>query len=47
MTTLEILAPEIFDYKKTFISFCEAIGCEGHHNLIECSFKQRYFLFCE
>ena len=42
MTTLEILAPEIFDCEKTFRSFCEAIGCDGDHNLIECSFNQWY-----
>ena len=39
MTTKDILAPEMFDCKKTFRSFCEAIGCKGDHNLIECSFN--------
>ena len=42
MTTLDILAREIFDCGKTFKSFYEAIGCEGDHNLIECSFNQWY-----
>ena len=42
MTTLDILAPEIFDCEKTFRSFCEAIGCEGDHNSIECSFNRCY-----
>ena len=42
MTTLDILAPEIFDCEKTYRSFCEAIGCEGGHNLIECSIVQSF-----
>ena len=42
MTTLDILAPESFDCEKIYRSFCEAIGCEGGHNLIECSFNQSY-----
>ena len=42
MTTLDILAPEIFDCEKIFRSFCEAISCEGDHNLIERSFNQWY-----
>ena len=42
MTTLDILAPEIFDCEKTFKSFCEVIGCEGVHNLMECLFSQWY-----
>ena len=42
MTTLDILAPEIFGCEKTFRSFCEAISCEGDQNLIECSFNQWY-----
>ena len=42
MTTPDILAPEIFDCEKTYRSFCEVIGCEGGHNLIECLFNQWY-----
>ena len=42
MTTLDILAPERFDCEKIYRSFCEAIGCEGGHNLIKCSFNQSY-----
>ena len=42
MATLDILAPEIFDYEKTYRNFCEAIGCQGGHILIECSFNQWY-----
>ena len=40
MTTPDILAPEIFDCEKTYRSFCEVIGCERGHNLIECLFNQ-------
>ena len=42
MTTLDILAPEMFGCEKTFRSFCEGISCEGDQNLIECSFNQSY-----
>ena len=42
MTTLDILAPEIFDCNKTYRSSCEAIGCEGGHNLTECSIVQSF-----
>ena len=42
MRTLNILAPKIFDCEKIFRSFCEAIGCEGGHNLIEFWFNQWY-----
>ena len=42
MTTPDILAPEIFDCEKTYRSFCEVIGCEGGHKLIECLFNQWY-----
>ena len=42
MTTLDILALEIFDCEKTYRGFCEVIVCEGGHNLIECSFNQWY-----
>ena len=37
MRTLDILATEIFDCERTYRGFCEAIGCEGGRNLIECS----------
>ena len=42
MTTLDILAPEIFVCEKTFRSFCEAVSCEGDQNLIECWFNEWY-----
>ena len=42
MTTLDILAHEMFGCEKTFRSFCEGISCEGDQNLIECSFNQSY-----